>query len=181
MANNKLLRGRKLVVTYAHQAPLDQDGNSSSLSGSKLRKGITEAGRPTVLSILKSSGSGGGGSRPEGTKSKIAMMEAKLRQMERTSLTVAASSSTRTPTPLNSSGHRSQSSLLASKPVSLGLPSDSLSGQSIFPRHESSRRTSSGHTSPSVLAKSEESKPQPNVGSQLGKNIRTIKNSKALQ
>jgi hypothetical protein len=64
MANNKLLRGRKLVVTYAHQAPLDQDGSNSSMGGSKVRKGTTEAGRPTVLSLLKSSGSGGG--RPDG-------------------------------------------------------------------------------------------------------------------
>lgn len=58
MANDKLLRGRKLVVTYAHQAPLDQGGVGSSFSGSKVRKGMNEAGRPTALSLMKSGGSG---------------------------------------------------------------------------------------------------------------------------
>lgn len=56
MANGKPLRGRKLVVTYAHQAPLDQAGSS----GSKVRKAISDAGRPTALSLLKSNGSASG-------------------------------------------------------------------------------------------------------------------------
>ncbi|KAH7919981.1 RNA-binding domain-containing protein [Leucogyrophana mollusca] len=73
--NDKLLRGRKLVVTHAQQASLDQMGASS-----KSRKADN---RPTTLSIMKS----GHGHRSEGTSSKIAMMEAKLRQMERTSST----------------------------------------------------------------------------------------------
>ncbi|KAG0698414.1 hypothetical protein DFH29DRAFT_810378 [Suillus ampliporus] len=71
--NGKLLRGRKLVVTFAHQAPLEQPG------------GIRQAGRtrrmdtrPTTLSMMKS----GIHTRSEGTDNKIAMMEAKLRQME---------------------------------------------------------------------------------------------------
>lgn len=58
MENDKLLRGRKLVVTYAHQAPLDQGGSGSSFSGSKVRKGVNEAGRPTALSLMKSAGNG---------------------------------------------------------------------------------------------------------------------------
>lgn len=60
MANEKLLRGRKLVVTYAHQAPLDQGGVGSSFGGGKVRKGVNEAGRPTALSLLKSAGGGSG-------------------------------------------------------------------------------------------------------------------------
>ncbi|KAG1725046.1 hypothetical protein EDB19DRAFT_288657 [Suillus lakei] len=71
--NGKLLRGRKLVVTFAHQAPLEQPG------------GIRQVGRarridarPTTLSMMKS----GIHTRSEGTDNKIAMMEAKLRQME---------------------------------------------------------------------------------------------------
>lgn len=51
MAHDKLLRGRKLVVTFAHQAPIDQVGGSTSI-GIK-RKGMMETGRPTTLSMLK--------------------------------------------------------------------------------------------------------------------------------
>lgn len=54
MAHDKLLRGRKTVVTYAHHAPLD------STSG-KSRRAMMEIGRPTTLSLLKS-----GPSRPLG-------------------------------------------------------------------------------------------------------------------
>ncbi|KAG5652316.1 hypothetical protein H0H81_005428 [Sphagnurus paluster] len=77
-AHDKLLRGRKLVVTFAHQAPVDAGG---AAFGAK-RKTMMETGRPTTLSLLKSGATGGG--RHDGTKNKIAMMEAKLRQMEST-------------------------------------------------------------------------------------------------
>lgn len=55
MAHDKLLRGRKLVVTFAHQAPIDQGGGPSPYGtmGVK-RKGMMETGRPTTLSMLKS-------------------------------------------------------------------------------------------------------------------------------
>ncbi|KAJ7269966.1 hypothetical protein C8J57DRAFT_1324156 [Mycena rebaudengoi] len=76
-AHDKLLRGRKLVVTFAQQAPFDP-GAPSSYAGSKQRKIMAESGRPTTLSMLKSVGH-----RNDGTHDKIAMMEAKLRQMER--------------------------------------------------------------------------------------------------
>ncbi|EJD07751.1 RNA-binding domain-containing protein [Fomitiporia mediterranea MF3/22] len=74
-AHDKLLRGRKIVVTYANQAPAYE---SSSIGGSgKHRR--TEIQRPTTLSLIKS------GSRPGKTEDKIAAMEAKLRQMEKIS------------------------------------------------------------------------------------------------
>lgn len=50
MANDKVLRGRKLAVTHAHQAPLDQHGNI----GTKTRKTLMDTGKPTALSMLKS-------------------------------------------------------------------------------------------------------------------------------
>ncbi|KAJ7319101.1 hypothetical protein DFH08DRAFT_891539 [Mycena albidolilacea] len=75
-AHNKLLRGRKLVVTFAQQAPVDPGAGSM---GSRNRKVMTDSGRPTTLSMIKS----GLGNRNEGTRDKIAMMEAKLRQMEK--------------------------------------------------------------------------------------------------
>ncbi|KAF8154688.1 hypothetical protein B0H34DRAFT_630164, partial [Crassisporium funariophilum] len=79
-AHEKPLRGRTLVVTFAHQAPLDQYGGSG-MSSSKTRKTLMETGRPTTLSMLKT----GPTRRHEGkTGDKIAMMEAKLRQMEST-------------------------------------------------------------------------------------------------
>ncbi|EGO19834.1 hypothetical protein SERLADRAFT_401051 [Serpula lacrymans var. lacrymans S7.9] len=53
-ANDKLLRGRKLVVTYAHQAPLDQ--NAGGAYNGKRR--MADAYRPTALSILKSATGG---------------------------------------------------------------------------------------------------------------------------
>lgn len=57
-ANGKLIRGRKIVVTYAQQAPLENLHTSSV--GGKTRKAVSEAGRPTALSLLKT-GEGGGG------------------------------------------------------------------------------------------------------------------------
>jgi len=149
MANDKLLRGRKLVVTYAHQAPLDQGGGSISFNGSKVRKGVTEAGRPTALSLLKSNGSGGG--RPDGTKNKIAMMEAKLRQMEK--MPTPTPSSTRPSLPPNSAALNSRSSSLLSRPKPLAPPSDSLSGQTIFPRYNESRRHRSDQKSPPSVSR----------------------------
>ncbi|KAJ3510491.1 hypothetical protein NMY22_g15970 [Coprinellus aureogranulatus] len=77
MAHDKLLRGRRITVTHAQQAPLDQYGNYTGPSGH--RKGALDNSRPTAISLLKS----GGHSRQEaGTSQKIAMMEAKLRQLE---------------------------------------------------------------------------------------------------
>jgi len=57
MAHDKTMRGRKLVVTFAHQAPLDQYGGAGTAS-LKNRKSMMETGRPTTLSMLKT-GSGG--------------------------------------------------------------------------------------------------------------------------
>ncbi|TFK47336.1 RNA-binding domain-containing protein [Heliocybe sulcata] len=87
-AHDKVLRGRKLVVTYATQAPLNDPASSSS----KYRKGALEANRPTTLSLLKTSVT----SSRNDTNDKIAKLEAKLRQMERqdaNSSGVASSSS----------------------------------------------------------------------------------------
>jgi len=126
MANEKLLRGRKLVVTYAHQAPLDQGGMGGSFSGSKVRKGVSEAGRPTALSLLKSTG--GGSARSDGTKNKIAMMEAKLRQMERTPATGS--------TPKNQVTPATSRTMAKSAPSGTVSSSESLLNQSIFPRQD---------------------------------------------
>ncbi|KAI0077284.1 RNA-binding domain-containing protein [Panus rudis PR-1116 ss-1] len=80
-ANDKLLRGRKLVVTYAHQAPPD---DASAHGGAmRMKKGISEVGKPTTLSLLKSVGSGRSNA---GTEDKIAKMEAKLRQLEQSDI-----------------------------------------------------------------------------------------------
>lgn len=57
-ANGKLVRGRKIVVTYAQQAPLENA--HTSMTGGKSRKVVSEAGRPTALSLLKT-GEGAGG------------------------------------------------------------------------------------------------------------------------
>jgi hypothetical protein len=56
LAHDKLLRGRKLVVTFAHQAPVDQVGSSSSVGAR--RKGMMDIGRPTTLSMLKTAMTG---------------------------------------------------------------------------------------------------------------------------
>jgi hypothetical protein len=57
-ANGRLVRGRKIVVTYAQQAPLE-NAHTSTIGG-KARKVLSEAGRPTALSLLKT-GEGAGG------------------------------------------------------------------------------------------------------------------------
>ncbi|KAL0958912.1 hypothetical protein HGRIS_014229 [Hohenbuehelia grisea] len=75
-AHDKLLRGRKLVVTFAQQAPTDQSGAAGF--GGRSRRGMMDVGKPTTLSMLKT----GMGTKRSGTDDKIAMMEAKLRQME---------------------------------------------------------------------------------------------------
>ncbi|KAF8128418.1 hypothetical protein EV363DRAFT_423056 [Boletus edulis] len=77
LPTGKLLRGRKLVVTFAQQAP-SHDSGSTSYTGRSRRSDAM----PTALSLVKSSGM----ARPEAkTSSKIAMMEAKLRQMANSS------------------------------------------------------------------------------------------------
>ncbi|KAF7972280.1 hypothetical protein HWV62_18522 [Athelia sp. TMB] len=68
--HDKLLRGRKLVVTFAHQAP----PLTSHTPGG--RKRGADASKPTTLSLMKS----GRGDGPN-SKDKIALLEAKLLQM----------------------------------------------------------------------------------------------------
>ncbi|VDB95574.1 unnamed protein product [Peniophora sp. CBMAI 1063] len=68
-AHGKLLRGRKLVVTHANQAPMDA-------AGSLPRRIVNEAGRPTTLSLIKSA------SAPR-NRDAISALEAKLKQLER--------------------------------------------------------------------------------------------------
>ncbi|EIM83939.1 RNA-binding domain-containing protein, partial [Stereum hirsutum FP-91666 SS1] len=75
-AHDKLLRGRRLVVTFAHQAPTDAFPGGGDRG---YRRMVNEAGRPTALSLLKSAQEGG----RDRTKDKIAIMEAKLRQLEK--------------------------------------------------------------------------------------------------
>ncbi|KLO12461.1 RNA-binding domain-containing protein [Schizopora paradoxa] len=70
-AHDKLLRGRKLVVTYANQAP-SHDGAPGKYPHRRV-----DAQRPTALSLIKSSG------RPGRTEDKIAALEAKLTQMQK--------------------------------------------------------------------------------------------------
>jgi hypothetical protein len=55
--NGKLLRGRKLVVTFAHQAPPEEPGGIRQAG-----KGKRIDARPTTLSMMKS----GIRTRPEG-------------------------------------------------------------------------------------------------------------------
>ncbi|CDO73372.1 hypothetical protein BN946_scf185013.g5 [Trametes cinnabarina] len=74
--NEKLLRGRKLMVTYANQAPFEAGGSQGL--GLKNRRPVSDVGKPTTLSLLKSAGAG----RSNATDAKIARMEAKLRQLE---------------------------------------------------------------------------------------------------
>ncbi|THH04097.1 hypothetical protein EW145_g5773 [Phellinidium pouzarii] len=73
-ANDKLFRGRKLVVTYANHAPAYEP---SYTSGKHHRHG--EMQRPTALSLIKSTTHTGR------TEDRIAAFEAKLRQMEEAS------------------------------------------------------------------------------------------------
>ncbi|KAF8590663.1 RNA-binding domain-containing protein [Ramaria rubella] len=68
--HDRLVRGRRLVVTFAHQAP------QTDMSSRPNRRPGTDTTRPTTLSLLKTH------NRPEATKDKIAALEAKLRQME---------------------------------------------------------------------------------------------------
>ncbi|KAJ8454645.1 hypothetical protein ONZ51_g12911 [Trametes cubensis] len=114
-ANDKLLRGRKLVVTYAHQAPLDESGAHGL--GSKNRRPVSDVGKPTTLSLLKSAGTG----RSDATDAKIARMEAKLRQLE-------------------SSAERAGPSAGSSLPVHPSLPPKPVAASiNAVPRHEPTR------------------------------------------
>ncbi|TXT10881.1 hypothetical protein VHUM_02386 [Vanrija humicola] len=66
--HDRLLRGRKLVVTYANAAPPED------LAYPKSRR-VGEAAKPTTLSLLKSR------QRPQSAAAQIAAMEAKLASM----------------------------------------------------------------------------------------------------
>ncbi|KZO94371.1 RNA-binding domain-containing protein [Calocera viscosa TUFC12733] len=71
--HDKLVRGRNLVVTFAHQAPpVDDPG--------RLGKRKTDTGRPTALSLMKNKGK-------LKTNDKIAALERKLAQMQKDSPT----------------------------------------------------------------------------------------------
>lgn len=72
--HDKLVRGRKLVVTFAQQSTIPQDV-SQLASKSSGRRG-TDTSRPTTLSLIKTHG------RPNNTSDKIAALEAKLKQMK---------------------------------------------------------------------------------------------------
>ncbi|KAG7095138.1 hypothetical protein E1B28_005919 [Marasmius oreades] len=86
-AHDKLFRGRKLVVTYAQQAPAE-------IASSRTRRNVMDSGRPTTLSLLKS-GVTAHSSRHQRdpTSNKIALMEAKLRQMDASKLSILESPS----------------------------------------------------------------------------------------
>ncbi|KAH6904312.1 hypothetical protein BKA70DRAFT_1432527 [Coprinopsis sp. MPI-PUGE-AT-0042] len=82
VAHGKLLRGRKLVVTYAQQAPLDQYPGGGGTYG---RRPMMETGRPTTLSLIKT----GLAQRHEPkTADKIRLMEAKLLQLSSSDLSL---------------------------------------------------------------------------------------------
>ncbi|KZT50572.1 RNA-binding domain-containing protein [Calocera cornea HHB12733] len=71
--HDKLVRGRNLVVTFAHQAPpVDDPG--------RLGKRKTDTGRPTALSLMKNKGK-------LKTNDKIAALERKLAQLQKDSPT----------------------------------------------------------------------------------------------
>ncbi|KIO32217.1 hypothetical protein M407DRAFT_241499 [Tulasnella calospora MUT 4182] len=96
--HDKLVRGRKLVVTFAQQSTASsQDSGSSSyasypaLGGSHNdrpggRKG-TDTTRPTTLSLIKSQ------NRPTRTSDKIAALEAKLKQIQASNAAASGSQS----------------------------------------------------------------------------------------
>lgn len=128
-ANGKLVRGRKITVTYAQQAPLESM-HTSMVSG-KTRKAVSDAGRPTALSLLKTGESTAG--KAGGTKNKIALMEAKLKQMART-----PASSSQGHRPPSSRQPRSHQSPLLVRPAPPKPSLESLSKQSIFPRTQPS-------------------------------------------
>ncbi|EIN05493.1 hypothetical protein PUNSTDRAFT_137604 [Punctularia strigosozonata HHB-11173 SS5] len=106
-ANDKMLRGRKITVTYAQQASLDDVsgyGYSSGVGGNKYRKGMMDMNKPTTLSLLKGAESG----KKQGMSNKIAKMEAKLRELQ-----ASSSPSSSTPPPPSMTPHPS----LPSKPT----------------------------------------------------------------
>ncbi|KAF5366300.1 hypothetical protein D9758_005735 [Tetrapyrgos nigripes] len=154
-AHDKLFRGRKLAVTHANQAPLDTYGSSS---GSRPRKGMMESGRPTTLSMLKS-----GGKHSEDTSNKIAMLEAKLRQMESSK-----------PSSSNEASSSASTSTLPSHPSLPLKPPPQSSGAPPPTKPKSIPTTSSSTLLPSTISRnnssnfipsSSSSKPLPNIKS----------------
>ncbi|KAH9994650.1 hypothetical protein BJV77DRAFT_993989 [Russula vinacea] len=79
-ANGKVLRGRHVTVTYAHQAPLDAHTGSTSRrvpqQATLQHHQHNDVGRPTTLSLLKSVPM-----TRSRTGDRIAQMEAKLLQL----------------------------------------------------------------------------------------------------
>ncbi|KIJ12722.1 hypothetical protein PAXINDRAFT_82518 [Paxillus involutus ATCC 200175] len=146
-ANGKLLRGRKLFVTFAQQAPHNTSG--STTHGGKAKRVDTT---PTALSLVKSSGI----SRPEArTSSKIAMMEAKLRQM-------------------GSSSPFAEKSFLPSKPITQTLYPDVPKGTHSRRAHPVLMYTGSSK-GPNIQ------RPTTSVGSQLPLPLRTESSRVASQ
>jgi len=74
--HDRVVRGRKLVVTFATQTPYPESSSMSSSSRTGSRRHASDASRPTALSLIKTH------ARPENTNAKIAALEAKLKQMQ---------------------------------------------------------------------------------------------------
>ncbi|KAK0569071.1 hypothetical protein OC861_001313 [Tilletia horrida] len=110
--NDKMLRGRKLSVTFANKSDYAEGGGSSGVGGGgggagphRNRQG--DISKPTTLSLIKNA------QKPKSTNAKIAAMEAKLKLLQE-----KKSSSD----PEGSTGGRSNS-VLPVPPSSAGLPS----------------------------------------------------------
>ena len=86
--HDKLVRGRKLVVTFAQQSTTPQDFSSTSSYRTGGHRRGTDTTKPTTLSLIKTH------NKPASTKEKIAALEAKLKQMQRQPLDTNASGST---------------------------------------------------------------------------------------
>ncbi|KAF8316038.1 RNA-binding domain-containing protein [Clavulina sp. PMI_390] len=89
--HDRAVRGRKLIVSFATQSShADAPFPSSSHSGpgGPMRRRHDDANRTTTLSLIKTpsssrggGGGGGGGGKGKSTESKIAQLEAKLKEL----------------------------------------------------------------------------------------------------
>ncbi|KAK0531765.1 hypothetical protein OC835_003561 [Tilletia horrida] len=103
--NDKMLRGRKVSVTFANKSEYAEVGTGAGALGPH-RHRHGEASKPTTLSLIKNA------QKPKSTNAKIAAMEAKLKLLQEQRSSAG-----------KSAGEGSQQQQLNRPPPSAGLPS----------------------------------------------------------
>jgi len=116
--NDKMLRGRKVSVTFANKSEYAEAGSAGGGGVGPHRHRHGEISKPTTLSLIKNA------QQPKSTNAKIAAMEAKLKLLQEQRSNTAGAGGAAGSSPAAEGG------VLPRPPPSAGLPSKPKTGLS---------------------------------------------------